>query len=67
MKIKLLTSFLIFISTLSYTQSLQADRDEMLNWFTGEFDNFQQIWQEKEDKMVDSLRHEHIHSIFLPV
>ena len=67
MKIKLLTTILIFISTFSYTQNLQADRDEMLNWFTGEFDNFQQIWQEKEDKMVDSLRHEHIHSIFLPV
>jgi hypothetical protein len=39
----------------------------MLSWFTGEFDNFQQVWQQKEDKLVDSLCHEHIHSIFLPV
>jgi CpeT/CpcT family (DUF1001) len=40
---------------------------QMLSLFTGEFDNFQQVWQEKEDKIADSLRHEHIHSIFLPV
>lgn len=39
----------------------------MLTWFTGEFNNFQQVWQEKEDKTPDSLMHEHIHSIFLPV
>jgi CpeT/CpcT family (DUF1001) len=48
-------------------QNLQADLQEMLSWFTGEFNNFQQVWKEKEDKIADSLRHEHIHSIFLPV
>jgi CpeT/CpcT family (DUF1001) len=48
-------------------QNTTADLKEMLSWFTGEFDNFQQVWQEKEDKIPDSLRHEHIHSIFMPV
>jgi CpeT/CpcT family (DUF1001) len=40
-------------------------RDEltmMMKWFEGEFDNFQQIYKEKEDKLPDV--HEHIHSIF---
>jgi CpeT/CpcT family (DUF1001) len=48
-------------------QNTDADLKEMLSWFTGEFDNFQQVWQEKEDKIADSLLHEHIHSIFMPV
>jgi hypothetical protein len=48
-------------------QNTAADLKEMLSMFTGEFDNFQQVWQEKEDKVADSLRHEHIHSIFMPV
>jgi CpeT/CpcT family (DUF1001) len=51
----------------SNAQNTAADLREMLSWFTGEFDNFQQVWQEKEDKVADSLRHEHIHSIFMPV
>ncbi len=47
--------------------SLEEDLDLMMNWFGGEFDNFQQVWKEKEDEVVDSLRHEHLHSIFMPV
>ncbi len=66
---KTLFSILIALafSTTASSQSLDADLQEMLSWFTGEFDNFQQVWQQKEDKMPDSLQHEHIHSIFLPV
>jgi CpeT/CpcT family (DUF1001) len=67
MRIKLLSAFLFFNLTFSNAQNLQADLTEMLSWFTGEFDNFQQVWQEDEDKVADSLQHEHIHSIFLPV
>lgn len=64
-----LAFLLVFCSAIYSTnaQNTAADLKEMLPWFAGEFDNFQQIWQEKEDKMPDSLRHEHIHSIFIPV
>jgi CpeT/CpcT family (DUF1001) len=42
--------------------SLQADMQEMLAMFEGEFDNFQQVYKEREDKVAEV--HEHIHSIF---
>jgi hypothetical protein len=45
--------------------SLDADLRELTTLFTGEFDNFQQVWKEREDKAVEP--HEHIHSIFFPV
>jgi hypothetical protein len=67
---KKLFLFLLLFCTTIYTSSAQntaADLKLMLSWFTGEFDNFQQVWQEKEDKTPDSLQHEHIHSIFMPV
>lgn len=40
---------------------------QFYEWFEGEFDNFQQVWTEEKDSVVDSLRHEHIHSIFKEV
>jgi hypothetical protein len=42
--------------------NLKADMALMLQWFEGEFDNFQQVYKEKEDKAPEV--HEHIHSIF---
>jgi CpeT/CpcT family (DUF1001) len=42
--------------------SLKDDMTLMLQWFEGEFDNFQQVYKEKEDKAANA--HEHIHSIF---
>lgn len=56
--------------TLSYTSAfaqnsdLETDLKEMMQWFEGEFDNFQQVWKEGEDKVDEALRHERIHSIF---
>ncbi len=47
--------------------SLQQELDTMMVWFTGEFDNFQQVWMEKRDSVKPDLMHEHIHSIFAPV
>jgi hypothetical protein len=61
--------FSIFLSLLAYmthAQSSMSDVKSLLKQLTGEFDNYQQVWQEKEDKLPDSLRHEHIHSIFTP-
>jgi hypothetical protein len=68
MKKQALFILLIFnvLSNIS-AQNLEADMTQMLSWFSGEFDNFQQVWQEKEDKTPDSLMHTHIHSIFMPV
>lgn len=44
---------------------LKDDMQLMLSWFEGEFDNFQQVYKEKEDKAEHV--HEHIHSIFKKV
>lgn len=38
---------------------------EIVTLFEGEFDNFQQVYKEKEDKVAEV--HEHIHSIFKKV
>ena len=71
------TAFLLLIclANLGFAQSrkkmlfpapaLQTDLSLMLSWFKGEFDNFQQVYKEKEDKATEI--HEHIHSIFTPV
>ena len=67
MKFTLFTLLFFFSFNVLKAQNLGNDLAEMLTFFTGEFDNFQQVWKEKEDKINDSLRHEHIHSIFLPV
>ncbi|MEN9599374.1 MAG: hypothetical protein RL596_1693 [Bacteroidota bacterium] len=45
--------------------SFATQMKEMLGWFEGEFDNFQQVYKEKEDKVKEV--HEHIHSIFKKV
>jgi CpeT/CpcT family (DUF1001) len=45
--------------------NLSNDLQEMLSLFEGEFDNFQQVYKEKEDKVKEV--HEHIHSIFKKV
>jgi hypothetical protein len=67
MKKYLISLLLLAACFATKAQNLAADMKEMLSIFTGEFDNFQQVWQEKEDKTPDSLMHTHIHSIFLPV
>ncbi|MEM9819487.1 MAG: chromophore lyase CpcT/CpeT [Bacteroidota bacterium] len=46
---------------------LNNDLELMTTWFEGEFNNFQQVWQEEQDSVEAALRHEHIHSIFTSV
>jgi hypothetical protein len=46
-------------------QNLANDLATLKQMFAGEFDNFQQVYKEREDKMPNV--HEHIHSIFTPV
>jgi hypothetical protein len=44
------------------TSKLEKDLMEFTALFEGEFDNFQQVYKEREDKVKEV--HEHIHSIF---
>lgn len=62
----LIWAFLLMVLPLQ-AQNLNADWQRLNKLFTGEFNNFQQVWQEREDVIPDSLVHEHIHSIFKPV
>lgn len=68
---KYLLFILLFVNTSlfaqSNTNSLYDDLALMMQWFEGEFNNFQQVWKEKEDSIAQELRHEHIHSIFAKV
>lgn len=70
-KILLLLLIAIAISTQAQKSKpakptvLQQHLELLLTWFEGEFDNFQQVYKEKEDK--DPNVHEHIHSIFKKV
>ncbi|MEN9610405.1 MAG: hypothetical protein RLZZ628_1219 [Bacteroidota bacterium] len=66
MKQPIFSIFLSLFVYMTHAQSSMSDVKSLLKQLTGEFDNFQQVWQEKEDKLPDSLRHEHIHSIFTP-
>jgi hypothetical protein len=47
----------------------QLDRDLalMMEWFPGEYDNHEQVWQQGVDGIDKKDQHEHIHHIFLPV
>jgi hypothetical protein len=57
--------YLAASASLAQEASLESDMKLMLQWFAGEFDNFQQVWLEKEQKVEQP--HEHIHSIFAPI
>lgn len=67
MKKRLLKLAIFLIAFPVHAQNLTADWAQLKTLFTGEFNNFQQVWQAREDQTPDSLIHEHIHSIFKPV
>lgn len=45
---------------------LDADLDAVLALVTGRFDNNLQVWQQGEDGVDDSLRHQHVSAVFAP-
>ena len=49
------------------TSKSQPDFERFLQWFPGEYDNNEQVWQQAEDGVPEDDRLEHIHHIFLPV
>ncbi len=50
---------------VSAADQLSADLQRFLDWFPGEYDNHEQVWQQKLDGAEDVL--EHLHHIFAPV
>jgi len=44
--------------------TLDADSERFHHWFAGEFDNHEQVWQQKVNGLEDKALHEHIHHIF---
>ena len=62
--------FLVFALTFAClsaplcSAATEADFARFLDWFEGEFDNYEQVWQQKQDNEQDIL--EHIHHIFKP-
>ena len=54
----------VLVSPVPATAAEQ-EFQRFLTWFEGEFDNYEQVWQQKTDNEEDVL--EHIHHIFKPV
>ena len=46
---------------------IERDLDEMLAWFPGVYDNFEQIEAEHETDLETELRHRHLNHTFYPV
>lgn len=47
--------------------SLETDFARFLAWFTGEYDNNEQVWQQRENGLEGDDLHERIHHRFVPV
>ena len=46
---------------------LERDLEEMLSWFPGVYDNYEQIEAERLGDLPDALRHRHLNHTFFPV
>lgn len=49
------------------TKNLEADLEELLVWFPGEYDNHQQVYQEAVISLAQEKRHRQTHHIFHPI
>ena len=47
--------------------SLDEDFQRFLAWFPGEYDNNEQVWQQRQDGIAEADLHERIHHRFVPV
>ena len=52
---------------LGSTRSLEDEMNELLSWFPGEYDNSDQVQNERALDVPDSLQHRHTHHLFQPV
>ncbi len=60
---------LVFISGRVSATGLDDRLALLLEWFPGEYDNYEQVWQDGLDgvRQPNEHLHEHLHHIFLPV
>ena len=66
-RLNIVSLFIILVLSLSPALAAPTELEfqRFLDWFEGEFDNYEQVWQQKTDGEKDIL--EHIHHIFEPV
>ena len=65
----LLTVLLVWSASVQAQDefSLEQEMDLFLEWFPGEYDNNEQVWQQREDGLSGEELHERIHHHFIPV
>ena len=54
-------------ATADEAAALEKDFHAMMAWFTGVYDNQEQVYFEQEQEVDEALRHERIHHVFEPV
>lgn len=59
--------FVSLPGAMAQAMSLSESFDLFLKWFPGEYDNNEQVWQQKEDGLEGDALHERIHHRFVPV
>lgn len=70
-----LASVLVSCQTATGSAAKNPDRylplervlSRFLDWFEGEYDNWEQVWQQQLDGVKKADRHEHVHHIFKAV
>ena len=66
-KLSCVAGLLALATAQSALTGLDEDFERFLEWFPAEYDNNEQVWQQKVDEVPEDERLEHIHHIFLPV
>ncbi len=61
---RVLLALCCLLPCLSSASALEPGLEHFLGWFEGEYDNNEQVWQQAEDGIPESERHERIHHIF---
>ncbi|QFU75556.1 hypothetical protein EY643_07775 [Halioglobus maricola] len=63
-----LTAIILLSAAMSASAMSEADEFALfLDWFEGEYDNHEQVWQQEVDEVAEDDRLEHIHHRFVAV
>lgn len=65
--LSLLCSLLLATAVPAAAMSPDEEFALFLDWFEGEYDNHEQVWQQETDEVEEKQRLEHIHHRFVPV
>ena len=63
----LVLGLVVFNAHANQAAILDKDFRIMMAWFTGVYDNQEQVYFEQEQEVDEALRHERIHHVFEPV